>query len=64
MAGIWSGQLNLHTSALVLQATTANKAATLSTLASQLLSGKNNGTAGTWSGPGIISSSAAANPAQ
>ena len=55
----WTAKLNLSNNDAVVQSTTANKTADLGRLYNQLKQGFNNGT---WTGLGITSATAAANP--
>jgi hypothetical protein len=55
----WTGQLDLANDALVLRTTAATKDSTLATVQNQLLTGRDNGTAGTFTGTGITSSTLA-----
>jgi hypothetical protein len=58
--GNWTGRLDLTTDSLVIRTSAATKSLTIATIRDQLLSGKNNGTSGTYTGPGITSSTLAA----
>jgi hypothetical protein len=62
--GAWQGQLDLHNSALVLQTTSnSDKDARIPTLLSQIASAWAGGPGDPWTGPGITSSTAAADSA-
>ena len=58
-SGAWTGQLDLKSSDLLLEATSSTAVATLAQITSQIASGINGGK---WNGQGIASSAAAADP--
>lgn len=62
-AGAPTGQLDLRDNTLVIRAKAANKASSIASILDQIATGRDSGTQGPWTGPGITSSTLAADVA-